>query len=70
MDTNLEQQIRLRAYELWVLGGKMDGHDSDHWYAALSEVRAQGLPAAPVAIEVVAVKPKTKRAKAKAKAKA
>jgi hypothetical protein len=64
MNTNLEQEVRLRAYELWVLNGKIDGQESDHWYAAESEVRAGHVEARPVAT----AKPKAKRAKAKAKA--
>jgi hypothetical protein len=67
MDANLEQQVRMRAYELWVLNGKIDGHDSDYWYAAESEVLAKGVEASPIAIEVVATKTKAKR-KAKTKA--
>jgi hypothetical protein len=67
MDANLEQQVRMRAYELWVLNGKIDGHDSDHWYAAESELRAKGTDKAPIAIEIFATKPKAKR-KAKSKA--
>jgi Protein of unknown function (DUF2934) len=61
MNTNLEQQVRTRAYELWVLNGMADGHDSDHWYAAEAEVLAQRVETKPA----VAAKPKAKRTKAK-----
>jgi hypothetical protein len=53
MDTGLEQQVRLRAYELWLRDGRADGRHSDHWHAAECEIlssRAQsGRAAAPAA---------------------
>lgn len=33
-----QQQIRQRAFELYVRRGKEDGHDWDDWFAAESEV--------------------------------
>jgi len=52
MDVNLEQ-VRVRAYELWLRDGRTDGRDRDHWRAAESELSAVGqakqksAPAAP-----------------------
>jgi hypothetical protein len=40
MDMNLEQQVRARAYELWILDGMASGRDADHWYAAEYEILA------------------------------
>lgn len=34
----LQAQIRLRAYELYVLRGREDGHDLDDWLQAESEI--------------------------------
>jgi hypothetical protein len=41
MDMNLEQQVRLRAYEIWLRDGMAHGRDSDHWYAAECEILAE-----------------------------
>jgi hypothetical protein len=64
MNVNLEQLVRLRAYELWLRDGMTEGRDSDHWYAAECEILAKNAEPAPVA----APKAKAKRAKAKVKA--
>jgi hypothetical protein len=52
MDVNLEQ-VRVRAYELWLRDGMADGRDRDHWHAAECELLGAGkakpkvAPAAP-----------------------
>ena len=35
---NLEEQIRLRAYELYEERGREDGHDFDDWLRAEEEI--------------------------------
>ncbi len=30
----LEEEIRLQAYELYEIRGRVDGHDMDHWLEA------------------------------------
>jgi Protein of unknown function (DUF2934) len=57
MDVNLEQ-VRVRAYEMWLRDGRTDGRDRDHWHAAESELLAGGQ-----------AKPKTAPAAPKRKAK-
>jgi hypothetical protein len=54
MDGVFEEQVRQRAYEIWVDLGRADGQAHDHWIAA---ERALMQPA----------KPKKARAPAKAK---
>ena len=34
----IEEKIRRRAYELYELRGKQDGHDLDDWLAAEAEI--------------------------------
>ena len=46
MNMNLEQQVRLRAYEIWLRDGMAHGRDSDHWYAAECEILAERTPVA------------------------
>jgi len=58
MDANMEQQVRVRAYELWLRDGKAHGRDSDHWYAAECEV---------LAARATADKPKRKAKNGKSK---
>jgi hypothetical protein len=36
----IEQQIRERAYQLWVLNGHSHGRDQEHWCTAEREVIA------------------------------
>jgi hypothetical protein len=36
---NLEDEIRRRAYELWEQHGRVEGHESEHWFLAEREVR-------------------------------
>jgi hypothetical protein len=40
MQSNLENQIRERAYHLWEASGYQDGAADQHWLAAESEVLA------------------------------
>ncbi len=57
MDVNLEQ-VRVRAYELWLRDGMADGRDRDHWHAAESELLARARAKPPTV-----AKRKTKSAK-------
>jgi hypothetical protein len=45
-DRNLEQEIRLRAYALYVDRGREDGHDLDDWLRAEAEFAAAAVKAA------------------------
>ncbi len=36
---DLESQIRLRAYELYEVRGRKDGHELDDWLRAKDEIR-------------------------------
>jgi hypothetical protein len=58
MDMNLEQQVRQRAYELWLRDGMAHGRDFEHWHAAECEVLAE---------HVAVAKPKRKAKSAKSK---
>ena len=45
-DTEVEEQIRRRAYELYQQGGRIDGKATDDWLKAKDEVlRSKGKPA-------------------------
>jgi hypothetical protein len=61
MEANLEQQVRARAYELWLRDGMADGRDLDHWRAAESEVMIA--LAVPATAQAIAPKKKAKSAK-------
>ena len=37
-DIDLEDQIRLRAYELYEERGREDGHDEEDWFRAKEEI--------------------------------
>jgi hypothetical protein len=37
-----EEQVRLRAYELYVESGYSDGHAEDHWFAAERQIGREG----------------------------
>jgi hypothetical protein len=39
---NLQEQIQLRAYELYVARGRADGHHEEDWYQAENKIRAEG----------------------------
>jgi hypothetical protein len=41
MDSQLEQKIRERAYELWVRDGHIPGKADDYWYQAEQEIRSE-----------------------------
>jgi hypothetical protein len=43
---NIEERIRLRAYELYVARGREDGHDLDDWLRAESEITGKAAKAA------------------------
>lgn len=43
---DLQEQIRLRAFELYELRGREDGHDQDDWLQAESELVQQRARAA------------------------
>jgi hypothetical protein len=47
MMTNLEQQIRQRAYDIWVLSGRIEGCADDHWLEAERQIMMEQLGAAP-----------------------
>lgn len=44
MNENVEDQIRMRAYELYEARGSVDGHDVDDWYQAEEELSEHGKP--------------------------
>lgn len=39
-DSNLEEEIRRLAYELYLARGREDGHDIDDWLSAEAEIMA------------------------------
>lgn len=39
--TNLDEEIRRRAYELWVQCGYQSGHENEHWLSAEREIRSR-----------------------------
>lgn len=39
--TDLAEQIRARAYDLYELRGRQDGHDFDDWLQAEAELTSQ-----------------------------
>jgi Protein of unknown function (DUF2934) len=41
MDREVEEQVRVRAYELFEERGRQEGHDHDDWARAEAEVRAK-----------------------------
>jgi hypothetical protein len=41
MEQSLHHRIRERAYEMWNLGGRMEGQSDQHWLAAEREVLAE-----------------------------
>jgi Protein of unknown function (DUF2934) len=64
MNVNLDQ-VRLRAYELWLSDGMADGRDWEHWHAAECELRNTTAPATASDAKPAAPKRKAKSAKAK-----
>ncbi len=47
MMSDLEQQIRDRAYDIWTLSGRVEGCANDHWLEAERLVMMERLSAAP-----------------------
>lgn len=41
MATPLEQQIRVRAHELWEQAGKPEGRDDEFWHQAEQALKAK-----------------------------
>ncbi len=39
---NLEERIKLRAYQLYEQRGRVDGHHEEDWLNAEKEIRQQG----------------------------
>jgi hypothetical protein len=62
MNVNLEQ-VRVRAYELWLRDGMAEGRDRDHWHAAEYELSSSALAKSEKAPKA-APKRKTKSVKA------
>ncbi len=58
MNPALENQVRVRAYELWLSGGMLPGRDIEYWCAAERELLQQRPIEAkdPVAIRAAARK--------------
>lgn len=44
MDTQLEQRIRERAYELWMQHGSLPGRADEYWYQAEQEILGEDAP--------------------------
>ena len=40
-NTDREQRIRERAYQLWEEGGRPDGEASNHWYRASEAIASE-----------------------------
>jgi hypothetical protein len=38
---SLEEKIRLRAYELYELTGRQEGHAHEHWIAAEAQIKGK-----------------------------
>jgi hypothetical protein len=45
MINSMEQQIRERAYELWMLNGRVEGRAAEHWLEAERQLLARVAPA-------------------------
>lgn len=45
MESNREQRIRQRAYEIWEREGRPHGRDAEHWQQAAAEIDAETVPA-------------------------
>jgi hypothetical protein len=55
MIANIEQEVRKRAYELWLRDGMSFGRDVEHWCTAEKEILSRQ-NAGPT-IEIIATKP-------------
>jgi Protein of unknown function (DUF2934) len=51
MHPSFEQQVRLRAYEIWLGEGMVHGQDWDHWHTAECELHIERAAAAMKAAE-------------------
>jgi len=47
VDAASEQQVRKRAYEIWIEHGKVEGRAHDHWIAAERDLKAASTPVKP-----------------------
>jgi hypothetical protein len=47
MHTVSEEQIRVKAYELWEADGRPDGNDQDYWFRSTNALEST-TPAKPV----------------------
>lgn len=63
MQHMVENQIRERAYQIWMANGCVDGQADGHWFAAEQEVTAAVTPTMPAA---KTAKPSRRRSSAKA----
>jgi Protein of unknown function (DUF2934) len=70
MQTELETQIRERAYHLWVADGCRDGEADKHWLAAERDVLAAFASSTPAPKARTARRPANVASVAKAPAKA
>jgi hypothetical protein len=61
MSIDLEQRIRVRAYEIWEREGRSHGRAEQHWHAAKLELTSTGRAAAPEEAIAVAAEPKARR---------
>ena len=70
MDTNFEQKVRERAYEIWMSAGRADGMAHEHWVIAEKAVTTEtGTPMSAttktVAVKTTAAKAGTTKAAVK-----
>jgi hypothetical protein len=56
MQSNLQNRIRERAYEIWDAGGRGNGYAEQHWLAAEREILAQMTAESPPSQPVKAAK--------------
>lgn len=67
-----EAQIAEAAFHLWETEGRPEGRAEDHWYRAMTSLKAQATPRAPAKARTAkpaaakAAAPKAKAAKSKA----
>lgn len=67
---SFEEQIRERAYHIWLAGGQADGQAIEHWVCAEQALRGEAADAEPVVILTKAAAKPRKAAAAKPVAKA
>ena len=48
MEKNLDEQIRIRAYQLWEMDGCQTGREQHYWFAAATEIAARAMADVPV----------------------